>query len=102
MNHNAADPKHLQKQKLRQNFNRKQELDDMRFMLDHPAGRRMLWRMLGQFRVSEISFTGNSTTFFNEGIRSAGLFVLGEIMEAKPEAYILMMQESKKREETNG
>jgi hypothetical protein len=48
------------------------------------------------------SFTGNSETFFNEGKRSIGLFVLDELMQAKPDAFALMQKEAASAKPTKG
>lgn len=78
---------------------RRQELDDLKFVLSSRQGRRLIWRLLGMFRVFESSMTGNSTTFFNEGLRKAGLILLAEVDEADQNAYVKMMIETKKENE---
>jgi hypothetical protein len=98
---NAADPKVVEKARLKEAFNDRHFLTDLRALLELPAGRRILWWILETAGIYRSSFTGNSTTFFNEGQRQVGLQLLGKIHDAKPEAMILMMQESKKREEAN-
>ena len=79
-------------------------LNDMRYVLSSVQGRRLIWRILDMAGVYRSSFTGNSTTFFNEGARNIGLRVLSDVMDAKPEAFLLMQNEDKKRKErkTNG
>jgi len=72
-----------------------QEQADLKFVLASAQGRRILWKYLSVSGVYEQSFTGNSTTFFNEGRRSIGLLILADIMEANPESYLQMMMESK-------
>jgi hypothetical protein len=98
---NAADPKQIEKARIRESFDDRAFATDMRELLSLPAGRRIFWWLLEICGVFRSSFTGNYTTFFNEGRREVGLQALAKINEAKPEALILMMQESKKREETN-
>jgi hypothetical protein len=98
---NAADPKQVEKSRLKEVFNDRHFLTDLRALLELPAGRRILWWLLETAGIYRSSFTGNSTTFFNEGQRQVGLTLLAKIHEAKPEAIVLMMQESKKREENN-
>lgn len=98
---NAADPKQVERARLREVFGERSLLADIRAVLESPAGRRVMWWILDAAGVYRSSFTGNNTTFFNEGRRDLGLLVLGKITEAKPEALIQMMQESKKREEAN-
>jgi hypothetical protein len=38
-------------------------------------------------------FTGNSTTFYNLGKRDVGLWVYNEMMKAKPESMIEIMND---------
>jgi len=101
MTMNAADPKQVERARLKESFNDRNLFSDFRDVLDLPAGRRILWWVLDVAGVYRSSFTGNSTTFFNEGRRDIGLMLLAKISEAKPEAILQMMQESKMREESN-
>jgi hypothetical protein len=101
MTMNAADPKQVERARIKEAFNDRQFAVDLRTLLDQPAGRRILWWLLEIAGIYRRSFTGNSETFFNEGKRDIGLTLLAKISEVKPEAIILMMQESKKREEAN-
>lgn len=55
--------------------------------------RYWLWDLLSFCGISRSSFTGNSTTFFNEGQRNVGLKVQGEIVKSFPEQYVSMMKE---------
>lgn len=78
----------------------KQERDvaisDTKWLMKDKRGRRLMWRWLGRCRVFQLSYTGNSQTFFNEGQRNVGLRFLDEIMTHCPEDYVLMMQENGK------
>lgn len=74
-------------------------LNDVRHVLSSVQGRRFVWMILDMAGVYRSSFTGNSTTFFNEGARNIGLRVLSDVMDAKPEAFLQMQQEDKKRKE---
>ncbi len=96
---NASDPNQIKAAKTKEESKRDQELNDTAHVLSSVQGRRFLWRLLGVCHVFKTSFTGNSTTFFNEGKRDIGLRVLGDINEASPDGYLKMMQESKKESE---
>jgi hypothetical protein len=54
----------------------KLELHDV---LKTRAGRRTLWRVMEYAGMNISSFTGNSTTFFNEGKRDVGLWLRSEL-----------------------
>jgi|6_EtaG_2_1085325.scaffolds.fasta_scaffold02539_5 hypothetical protein len=90
---NAADPSQVRKAKCDEEFLRDQELSDMRDILRNKEGRRYLLRTLKRCHVYKTSFTGNSTTFFNEGKRDIGLRILADITEGSPDLYAVMMQE---------
>lgn len=78
---------------------RDQELDDLRVILSTHGGRAFIWRLLGKCGVYKISFTGNSTTFFNEGKRQIGLQLLDEVFEADPNVFTKMQNEAVERGE---
>lgn len=78
----------------------RQQKDDMREILNTDAGRRFLWRLLGHCRVNQSVFEPNSRMAYNSGMQDVGHFVLGEIVAAKPEAYLQMMQEHNKEKES--
>lgn len=96
---NAADKNQVKKGRRKEEILRDGEIDDLRHILSSVQGRRFIWGLLGKCHVFKTSFTGNSTTFFNEGKRDIGLRVLAYVNEAGPELYITMMQESKKEGE---
>lgn len=53
-------------------------------LLNHPDGKLLLFRLIEMTGVFASSFTGNSTTFFNEGRRSVGLDLYRLLMTADP------------------
>lgn len=60
----------------KQKMIKKQELDDLHMVLNTPAGRRFFIRLLEMSGYNCSCFTGNSTTFFNEGKREIALMLL--------------------------
>jgi hypothetical protein len=72
----------------------RREVNDYKAILAMPEGRRVLWGLLSTSGIFRSSFTGNSTTFFNEGARDQGLVLLKKIIAAKPSAYNQMMLEN--------
>lgn len=73
------------------------EAEDFKWLMQHAQGRRFVWRMLGRAGMYRSSFTGNSETFFREGIRNFGILLTHLINEHCPEQYALMVAESKER-----
>lgn len=97
--HNAANPKHVADAQARATERRRLELADMKQLLGTPHGRRIAWRWLDKAGVYRTSFTGNSSTFFNEGQRNMGLLLLADIHEACPEQYAVMLEEARQDKE---
>lgn len=98
---NASDPKTLREQKRRAKDRRAQEIEDIRELLKIPAGRRFLNRMLTISRTFHESFTGNSTTFYNEGKRSIGVTLAKDIALADREAFANLLSEQAEKQEAD-
>lgn len=94
---NSSSPKKVQSTKLKAKDTRKQELADIRSILDTKQGRRFIWKYLGECGVFRSSFSEDNRIYFNEGKRHIGLMLLAEIMEADEEMYLKMTQENKKQ-----
>ncbi len=76
---------------------REQQITDLKKILATIEGRRFFWRYLSLAGVFHSSFTGNNTTFFNEGKREIGLKLLADLNEAVPQAFVLMQTEEAQR-----
>ncbi|MDR1242316.1 MAG: hypothetical protein LBM00_06005 [Deltaproteobacteria bacterium] len=70
-------------------------LEDARFLLKRPEGRRMFRRMLTQAHLMGASKAGDALdTAFNEGLRSFALCLAGLIESAEPGGTGRLMAES--------
>lgn len=70
--------------------------EDMRWLMSTVQGRRVVWRLLERAGIYRTSFSANTNeTFFNEGARNVGLFLVAEIHAHAPEMYALMTNEAK-------
>jgi len=67
--------------------------EDLTRVLASESGRRFLWYLMDRAHVFRSSFTGNSETFFREGERSVGLFVLAGVLDVGPEVFGRMQKE---------
>ena len=93
---NEHDPSNTDGPKRKDFALRRQiEANDIKWLMSGKQGRRIVWRLLDKAGLYRTSFTGNSETFFKEGMRNMGLFIVAEIHEHCPEAYPLMLTESK-------
>lgn len=95
--HNAANEKEVAAAGKKQRDRRRREIDDVRAVLATAEGRRFLWRLLGHCGVSKSIFAPNSRIAYNSGMQDVGHFVQGEIVEARPEAYLQMINEHQER-----
>jgi hypothetical protein len=71
--------------------------EDMKWLMGSKRGRRIAWRILERTGMYRSSFTGNSETYFREGMRNVGLMLMAQIHEVAPESYSLMMKEQNDR-----
>lgn len=79
---------------------RRQELADMKWLLDQEEGRRILWRILSKLSPQfQMAMTGNGWTFFNLGKRDAGAPLLNDVMEIDPYLLAKMIDEGQRRRE---
>ena len=105
--HDILDPsvraRAIEKATKKSKFLRDRELSDIRKVIREPEGRRFYWRVLSDAGIFRNSFTGNSTTFYNEGQRSIGLGLLEDLLEADKLAFSKMQleqySEAKKQED---
>jgi hypothetical protein len=75
---------------------RRKELDDLRWFLGHPQGRRIIGRLLDEAGVFRSSFNhSGSVMAFSEGKRHMGLFITSELLEASPDGYMKVLKEFK-------
>lgn len=73
--------------------------DDMRWLMAHAQGRRIVWRYLslaGVYRTTFVEGDGGRVTARNEGMRSLGLMLLDDVMTHSPAAYAKMAEEAAK------
>lgn len=84
---NAAD---------RQQIQRDKEMNDLRWVLSDPRGRRFIWRLIGWCKVFESIFDpSGSKAFYNSGRQDIGHRVQLEVCEADQNRYYEMMTEAK-------
>lgn len=79
----ADNDEDIEKRRKEKELQREIELKDLRFVLESSQGRRVIQRLVGN--PFQNSFTGNSNTYFNEGIRLMSTKLAREIKEANPQ-----------------
>lgn len=95
---NAADPEQVKTASRKEKNSRELELADFAAVMATEQGRRFIWRLLDETGFQKSSFTGNSATFFNEGMRNVGLKIWADMNEACPDRYVQMLNEARQRE----
>lgn len=95
---NVADEGQVKEAKRKATDAEKRALEDVRFLLDLPEGRRFIWRLLEKAGVFRTIFETSSKIYYNAGQQDFGHFILGEVLKANPEAYLQMMKESQTEE----
>jgi hypothetical protein len=92
---NVGDAEQVAARGKKQRTERERELDDLREILNTKGGRRFVWRLLGASELFGVSEVMNASIYALEGKRKLGKLLFLDVMEAAPEAYLLMMKESK-------
>jgi methylase of polypeptide subunit release factors len=73
---------------------RRRELEDLRWLLGHPQGRRITTRLLEEAGLYRTSFNhSGSVMAFNEGKRHLALFLTAELMEASTDGFMKVLKE---------
>jgi len=94
MSYDSSNPEHVTDRKKKARADAETRENDIRWLMSDPRGRRIVWAFLEETGIYRSSFTGNSTTFFNEGRRDVGLKLLAEINEIAVDQYTLMVKEA--------
>ena len=93
---NAADPVSVKTRNRRERRSRARELDDLRWVMADPKGRRIVWALLVKAGISRISFSSDALQMaFLEGSRNLGLMLQADVLEACADLYLLAMDEAK-------
>lgn len=98
---NTADREQVDSARKKEKLARFQEISDLQAILSAVQGRRFIWRLLARAKTFESIWDPSSKIHFNAGQQDFGHFILAELMEADPNAFIKMMEENKKEKETN-
>lgn len=93
-----ADKETVRRKNLSERLRRRTELADVNGIMLTRSGRRFIWRMLTAGKIFSPTFTGNNTSFYNDGRREVMLEFLADTQEF-PELYLLMVKESRQEPE---
>jgi len=74
---------------------KKTAIDDIRWLMSSPRGRRIVWWLLEIAGVYRTSYPCDANMPFREGARNIGLQVQARIIDHCPDAHIAMLNEHK-------
>lgn len=92
---NAADETQLAELSKKELRGRDRELEDLREIVSTRGGRRFVLRLINASELFSTADVMNAGIYALEGKRKIGKLLFNDVMEAAPEAYLLMMKESK-------
>lgn len=74
-----------------------QHAADMKWVMSAPAGRRVMWSLLGDLGLYRTPYAGENTNaaHFNIGQHSAALKLNAQLIETAPDEYDLMGREAR-------
>lgn len=76
---------------------RQQQVDDLKWLMAHPQGRRIVARIFDKTGIRRTPFnTSGSVMSFNAGAQNIGLWLEAEVLEVAFEGYTKMLKEFQK------
>lgn len=99
---NASSEKQVKSAEKKLEVKRLNELEDLRWVLSDPRGRRVLWRILDFCSVFRSIWEASAKIHYNAGRQDVGHFVQSEVTEARPNAMLEMILEHKTKELKDG
>jgi hypothetical protein len=100
--YDAGDEAVVSKRKTKVQLTAETEVEDLRRLLETKEGRRVLWRILSYCGVYDNAFTGNSTTFFNNGRQDVGKWLIKELLRVSNKSYVNLQLSALNEEDKNG
>jgi len=91
---NAADPKQVREQGRKVKDADKLAQADLKAVLAMPEGRRYIRRLLAHCGVFRAPFVPSAQVYYDNGIRSVGVKIWGEIEAVDVELLITMLREN--------
>ena len=76
---------------------RQQQVDDLKWLMAHPQGRRIVARFFDRTGIRRTPFnTNGSTMAFAAGAQNVGLWLEAEVLEASFDGYMKLLKEFQK------
>ena len=85
--------------KAKANLQRQQQVEDLKWLMGHAQGRRIVTRLFEKTGIRRTPFhTSGSQMSFNAGAQNVGLWLEAEVLDASPEAYFKLLKEFARNE----
>lgn len=95
MTYDAGDETQVRERKTKAQLQREAELEDLKAVLALPAARRVFARLVRFTKPLEpVVNNSGSITYFQEGRRTTGLFLLSEIRQADESAAAAILTDT--------
>jgi hypothetical protein len=98
-NKNAADPEQVEGARKKELWDKKREKDDMRELMQIPAFRRFLWRIITFCSVFDDIWHPSAVIHRSAGQQRVGQVLLGMAKGADQDKFFLMWKENDQNEE---
>jgi|TARA_R100000501_G_C2579957_1_gene83577 hypothetical protein len=96
----VGDPKQFLSKEQKIKLRRERDLDDMNQVMKTSYGKGFIWRILEKCHMFHTTSHHEPTRMaVMSGERDIGLWLLDELREADPNAYIKLYQEKQKRDD---
>lgn len=81
-------------------LDKRNEVDELLWLMSDPRGRRFVWRLLQGFGVYQLSYVQGDPAHsaFNEGRRNEGLKLMSLLLQHCPARFTEMQKEASKHE----
>lgn len=88
------DERAAQVETIKEAERRRQDNEDLKFVMGHPQGRRVIARILDATGVNASSFNHSSAVMaHNEGKRAVGILMTDWLLDASPTGYFKLLRE---------
>lgn len=98
MRHTAATPAEAKVADQKKRERERQELEDMKFLMDDARGRRFLFRLLQRGRVFSPIYVPGAEVYKNAARHDFCLLYLSQVLHACPAALQVMQSEANLKE----
>jgi hypothetical protein len=92
--YNVTDHEGAEKQRLREQIVKDMHINDLAEIVKTESGRRWVYSILERCHVFHPVMTGNSYTFFYDGMRQIGLMIIEELAGVDRDLFGKMFAES--------